>query len=180
MYAIRSYYGIDDFLHNLEMLTSTTYNRQTAFAARVYKIRHELQGTRLSFLKITAGNLRVRDEVNYVSSNGEEVQEKVTSLRIYNGEKFTIVDEAEAGQLIAVTGLSAAAVGDGLGELQQRARYELVPALKSKVLFDPKLSVREVQRYFQIVITSYSIHYTKLYERLRRWQEEISIQAKSG
>lgn len=143
--------GIDDFLYNLDLLTSTAYNRQAAFAARVYKIRHELQGTRLTFLKITAGNLRVRDEVNYVSSSGEEVQEKVTSLRIYNGEKFTIVEEAEAGQLIAVTGLSAAAVGDGLGELQQRAKYELVPALKSKVLFDPKLSVREVQRYFQML-----------------------------
>lgn len=143
--------GIDDFLYNLELLTSTTYNRQAAFAARVYKIRHELQGTRLTFLKITAGNLRVRDEVNYVSSSGEEVQEKVTSLRIYNGEKFTIVEEAEAGHLIAVTGLSAAAVGDGLGELRHRAKYELVPALKSKVLFDPKLSAREVQRYFQML-----------------------------
>lgn len=143
--------GIDDFLHNLELLASTTYNREAAFAARVYKIRHELQGTRLTFLKITAGNLRVRDEVNYVSSSGEEVQEKVTSLRIYNGEKFTIVEEAEAGQLIAVTGLSVAAVGEGLGELQQRAKYELVPVLKSKVLFDPKLSAREVQRYFQML-----------------------------
>ncbi len=143
--------GIDDFLHNLELLTGTAYNRQAPFAARVYKIRHELQGTRLTFLKITAGNLRVRDEVNYMSGSGEKLQEKVTSLRIYNGEKFTLVEEAEAGQLIAATGLSAAAVGAGLGELQQRARYELVPALKSKVLFDPELSAREVLRYFQML-----------------------------
>jgi len=143
--------GIDDFLHNLELLTCTDYNRDAAFAARVYKIRHELQGTRLTFFKITSGKLKVRDEVSYMNSSGEQVQEKVTSLRTYNGEKYTIVEEAEAGQLIAVTGLWAAAVGDGLGKLQQRAKFELVPALKSKVLFDPKLSIREVQRYFQML-----------------------------
>ncbi|WP_120465133.1 elongation factor G [Paenibacillus aceti] len=143
--------GIDRFLRHLERLSHIEYDREAPFAARVYKVRHESQGTRLTFLKITAGRLRVRDEVQYMDHSGERIQEKVTSLRSYNGEKYTLIEEAEAGQLIAVTGLAEAAVGDGLGELRHRARYELVPALKSRVLFDPKLSVREVQRYFQML-----------------------------
>ena len=143
--------GIDRFLRHLERLSHIEYDREAPFAARVYKVRHENQGTRLTFLKITAGRLRVRDEVQYMDHSGERIQEKVTSLRSYNGEKYTLIEEAEAGQLIAVSGLAEAAVGDGLGELRHRARYELVPALKSRVLFDPKLSVREVQRYFQML-----------------------------
>ncbi|MFU1798345.1 GTP-binding protein [Paenibacillus azoreducens] len=143
--------GITEFLANLEFLTTTAYDERGVFAARVFKIRHDAQGVRLTHLKLLQGKLNVRDELTYASGKGEQLQEKITSIRVYNGEKYVTVDEAIAGQLVAVTGLSAAPAGAGLGALQERMPYELVPALKSKVLFDPSVPVREVLRCFQML-----------------------------
>lgn len=50
-----------------------------------------------------------------------------------------------------MTGLSAAAAGDGLGTLEEKAYYEMVSALKTKVNFGPSLNVKEVLRYFKML-----------------------------
>ena len=75
-----------------------------------FKISRDEQGNRLSHLKITGGVLRVRD----VAGNGTW-EEKVTQIRIYSGPKFETVNEAEAGTICAVTGLSQTRPGEGLG-----------------------------------------------------------------
>ena len=41
--------------------------------------------------------------------------EKVNRIRVYSGEKFTAIDEAAAGTVCAVTGITFAKPGDGLG-----------------------------------------------------------------
>lgn len=143
--------GIAEFLANMELLTATDYKETAPFAARVYKIRFDRQGTRLTFMKIMQGKLAVRDELTYTGCRGETVKEKITSIRIYNGDKFAAAGEAAAGQLIAVTGLSEAEAGSGLGVLDGQVHYELVPALKSKVLVDKALPVREVLQHFQML-----------------------------
>ncbi|MDR0268114.1 TetM/TetW/TetO/TetS family tetracycline resistance ribosomal protection protein [Paenibacillus sp.] len=143
--------GIAEFLANLELLTETEYDTSGPFAARVFKIRHDPQGVRLTHLKLLQGKLAVRDDLTYIGGTGERIQEKITSIRVYNGEKYLMVDEACAGQLVAVTGLSSAPASAGLGMLEERMPYELIPALKSKVLYDPSLPVREVLRCFQIL-----------------------------
>ncbi|MUT65393.1 GTP-binding protein [Paenibacillus sp. NEAU-GSW1] len=146
--------GIAEFIANMELLTLTEYaaKRENRFAARVYKIRHELQGTRLTFVKLLQGKLNVRDEIEFIDNRGEKRSEKVTSIRIYSGEKFSSIDYAEAGQLVALTGISAAAPGDGLGDMQhERSVYELVPALKAKVFVDPAVSVKEANRCFRLL-----------------------------
>lgn len=78
------------------------------FGARVFKIARDDRGNRLTFMKITGGRLKVR-------SVPAENLEKVTQIRIYSGEKYTVVDEAEAGTVCAVTGLSETKPGKGLG-----------------------------------------------------------------
>ncbi|MWV42882.1 GTP-binding protein [Paenibacillus sp. HJL G12] len=143
--------GIVDFLDNLDLLTETSYDTGASFAARVYKIRHDPQGVRLTFLKILQGKLSVREEIKYTNMSGEEQLEKITSIRVYNGEKNAFIDEAAAGQLIAVTGLTMVSAGDSLGDFQERMPYELVPALKSKVIYDRTVSIREVLRCFRIL-----------------------------
>ncbi len=79
------------------------------------------------------------------------VSEKVTQIRIYNGSKYKIVDQVTAGELFAVTGLSMTSVGDGLGALIEKATYEIVPTLKSKVIFEPTVPIKEALRYFKIL-----------------------------
>ncbi|WP_043930383.1 GTP-binding protein [Bacillus sp. EB01] len=137
--------GVAEFLQRLDMLTITHYQTDQPFAGRVYKLRYDKKGTRITFIKVLAGTLKVRDEVQY----GEEFFEKITGIRIYSGNKFTTVNEAYAGDIVAVTGLSEAAAGEGLGTLRESASYEMVSALKSKVIFDKSLNAKDVLGNFK-------------------------------
>nr|WP_144925752.1 TetM/TetW/TetO/TetS family tetracycline resistance ribosomal protection protein [Paenibacillus bovis] len=139
--------GIKEFLDQLDLLTMTNYDPNTTFSGRVYKIRHDEAGTRITFIKAISGKLKVRDEINY--SNGEV--EKITQIRKYNGTNFVQVDEVQAGEIFAVTGLSSAAIGDGLGTLQENTSYNIVPTLKSKVVFEQGMNMREALKYFYIL-----------------------------
>jgi ribosomal protection tetracycline resistance protein len=142
--------GVIEFFEKLDHLTETAYSNQGAFAGHVYKIRYDDSENRITFLKTLSGTLSVRDEVCY--GDGENrFTEKVTQIRIYNGSKFEIVNQVEAGELVAVSGLSKASTGEGLGEFKEKAFYEMVPALKSKVIFDSSIHVKEILRCFNIL-----------------------------
>ena len=144
--------GIVSFLEKLDQLTFTDYASDVPFSGQVYKIRHDDRGTRITYIKALSGTLKVRDEISYGAAENM-VYEKITQIRVYSGNKYKVVDEAAAGELFAVTGLSNASVGDGLGGLRQKAVYEMVPTLKSKVIFDSSLSIKEVLRCFKILDT---------------------------
>ncbi|EPY2306191.1 GTP-binding protein [Clostridium sporogenes] len=142
--------GIEDFLENLHVLTYTEYNEEEKFSGRVYKIRHDEQNNRLTYIKALSGSLKVKEEI--VLPNIEnDFCEKVNEIRIYNGDKYINIDKAEAGQIFAVTGLSSANIGDGIGTLKDKATYNMVPTLKSKVIFDESLNVKDVLKYFKIL-----------------------------
>ncbi|MDU1322155.1 MAG: TetM/TetW/TetO/TetS family tetracycline resistance ribosomal protection protein [Clostridium botulinum] len=142
--------GIEDFLENLHVLTYTEYNEEEKFSGRVYKIRHDEQNNRLTYIKALSGSLKVKGEIALPNIENDFC-EKVNEIRIYNGNKYINVDKAEAGQIFAVTGLSSANVGDGIGTLKDKATYNMVPTLKSKVIFDESLNVKDVLRYFKIL-----------------------------
>ncbi|NFQ68141.1 GTP-binding protein [Clostridium sporogenes] len=142
--------GIEDFLENLHVLTYTEYNEEEKFSGRVYKILHDEQNNRLTYIKALSGSLKVKEEIDLPNIENDFC-EKVNEIRIYNGDKYINVDKAEAGQIFAVTGLSSANVGDGIGTLKDKATYNMVPTLKSKVIFDESLNVKDVLRYFKIL-----------------------------
>ena len=106
--------GVDELLDTLDAYAPEV-DRPTDFGARVYKISRDPQGNRLTWMKITGGQLKVRSTLYYVNQKGEKMEEKAVQLRLYSGDKFTAPDTAEAGQLIAVTGLTGTFAGQGLG-----------------------------------------------------------------
>ena len=63
--------GVIEFFEKLDVLTETSYDDDSDFAAQVYKIRHDDSGNRVTFLKSLSGTLSVRDEVNYGDYFGE-------------------------------------------------------------------------------------------------------------
>ena len=85
--------GVTEFLQGLAAYTEApTYGED--FAARVFKIARDPQGNRLTYVKLTGGTLHVRDPIAYYPLHGEElVEEKVTQLRLYSGEKFQAVSQ---------------------------------------------------------------------------------------
>ncbi len=99
------------------------------FAARVFKISRDDRGERLTWLKVTGGALKVRDAVK-----GSGWEEKATQLRLYSGAKFVPADEAPAGTVCAVTGLSQTRAGQGLGGEEDWEGPQLEPVLAYQVL----------------------------------------------
>lgn len=102
--------GVEEFLNCLDKYTKMPIYSDE-FAGRVYKITED-KGQRLTFLKVTGGSLKVKD---ILKSDKNKSSEKVNQIRIYSGEKFTTENEAEAGTVCAVTGITFAESGDGLG-----------------------------------------------------------------
>ncbi|MBS4218561.1 GTP-binding protein [Bacillus sp. FJAT-49711] len=92
--------GVESFLKRLDLLTTTHYVNEDPFSGRVYKIRHESNRTRVTFIKALSGTLKVRDVVKYGGVE-ETISEKVTQIRVYSGNKFRIVDHVEAGTSVA-------------------------------------------------------------------------------
>lgn len=104
------------------------------FGACVYKIARDIQGTRLTFLKITGGVLRAKTMLHGVSASGAAWEEKADQLRIYSGARFSVTQQAEPGTLCAVTGLTATWPGEGLGAQPDARRAALSPVLTCQVL----------------------------------------------
>ena len=107
--------GVDTLLDILDTCAPLP-NISPNFGARVYKISRDGQGNRLTWLKITGGQLHIRDPLGYVNQKGAVFSEKVVQLRLYSGDKFTAPETVFAGQLCAVTGLSETFAGQGLGD----------------------------------------------------------------
>ncbi|MDU5105325.1 translation factor GTPase family protein [Clostridium sp.] len=141
--------GIENFLSIFNDLTISNYNEEGVFSGRIYKIKHEDNGTRLTFIKALNGSLKVRDEVSY--GRDSEIIEKISSIRVYNGSKFTTVDKVVAGDVFAVTGLSMANAGEGIGSLKDDIIFNMVPTLMSKVIFDKSYNVKDILRFFRIL-----------------------------
>lgn len=120
--------GVDEFLQGLsEYTVSPPHSEQ--FGARVFKISRDAQGARLTFLKVTGGQLKVKSLLQ-----GDGWQEKADQLRVYSGSKFTLTELADAGTVCAVTGLSQTHPGDGLGCEPAQDAPVLLPVLEYRLL----------------------------------------------
>lgn len=91
--------GIDSFLETLDMLTFTKYCDKEEFRGLVYKIRHNDQGNRLTYIKALSGNLKVRESIP-IGTDENNICQKVSQIRLYNGSKFQAVDRVSAGELL--------------------------------------------------------------------------------
>ncbi|MBB6671237.1 GTP-binding protein [Cohnella nanjingensis] len=143
--------GVTEFLARFDALTDTAYDAEGPFAGRVYKIRHDESGSRVTYMKALRGSLAVREEIGYGEAGPDRLREKVTQLRLVSGSKATIVDRVDAGQLFAAVGLSAAAAGDGVGGLAEAAVYEVAPTLTSSVQFPAVIHPKDMLRCFKIL-----------------------------
>ncbi len=105
----------------------------TAFAAQVFKVSADEAGKRLTWLKVTGGTLPVKTVLRSRTGAPEPWAEKADQLRRYSGAKYTLLNEALPGMTVAVTGLTQALPGEGLGEAADAARPALEPVLSCRV-----------------------------------------------
>ena len=140
--------GVREFLDIFNKLTMTNYELADIFTGKVFKIRYDEKGTRITYIKALSGLLKVKDELVY-NHNGEEIREKVNEIRAYNGVKYEIKDVASAGDVFAVTGISNMKAGMGIGI--EDSTEEMIPTLTAKVLYDSTVNIKEVLKYLKIL-----------------------------
>ncbi len=159
--------GIDPLLKGLVKYTSSPLYPDE-FGAKVFKITRDEQGNRLTYLKITGGRLKVRDALSSQtrekktdrrpSDNLDPIrienpslawEEKVNQIRIYSGQKYETVNEVEAGDVCAVTGLSQTRPGEGLGIETNSEKPVLEPVLTYRILLpegcDPRVMIPKLR-----------------------------------
>ena len=122
--------GVDALLDALRRFVDEPA-RGAEFGAHVFKIARDEKGARLTFLKVTGGTLLVKQTLR-----GEGWEEKADQLRLYSGSKFTLLQQAPAGTVCAVTGLSKTMPGDVLGRETAAQAPVLQPVLEYRLLLD--------------------------------------------
>ncbi|MBE5787756.1 MAG: GTP-binding protein [Clostridiales bacterium] len=146
-----------------------------AFGARVYKIARDPQGARLTYMKITGGQLKVKD---LLTNRREEVPEesvwaeKINQIRLYSGARYQAVDTAEAGMVCAVTGLSYTRPGDGLGMEKEGKAPLLSPVFTYQVMLPPGMDAHHALKNLRILEEEDPLLHVVWHERVR----EIHVQ----
>ena len=124
--------GVDALLDGLDRYTRPAPALE-AFGAKVFKVSQDEQGARLTWLRVTGGELKVKAQLTG-EADGEPWAEKANQLRLYSGAKYTLAEAIGPGQVCAVTGLTKARPGEGLGAERDSDLPVLEPVLSYQVL----------------------------------------------
>ena len=125
--------GVEELIEALDTLAPLR-ERRGDFAARVFKIARDAQGSRLTFLKLLGGELTVRGTLRYRDLSGAEREEKLTQLRLYSGAKYEAAERLAPGQIAAAVGLSGTWAGQGLGEASDAERPGLESVMSYRII----------------------------------------------
>lgn len=119
--------GVQELLDAMNTyMVMPAYNAK--FGGRIFKISRDAKGERLTYMKVTGGSLKCREQI-------EGTEGKVNQIRIYSGARYETVEEASAGTVYAVTGLGETSAGQGVGCEQENVFAGLEPVLSYKVSY---------------------------------------------
>lgn len=136
--------GIDEFVAGFERyVREPEYDSE--FGAHIYKVSHDAQGNRLTWLKVAGGEFKAKTMLSGTARVGADLgeskidddgmwHEKADQVRVYSGAKFTTVDSVVAGTVCAVTGLTRTFPGAGLGKEPDGVNPVLQPVLTYTLL----------------------------------------------
>lgn len=111
--------GIDTFLTGFAKWTMEA-PVTSDFSARVFKISHDQQGNRLTWLRTYGKPLHAKATL---------AGEKIDQLRNYNGHQFTTQQVIAPGRVCAATGLTNTYPGQQIGPHRQSWRPQIQPVL---------------------------------------------------
>jgi len=126
--------GVSELLECLDTLIQPpAYGDE--FGARIFKITRD-GGARLTWMKLTGGKLSVKTPLADCTDD-KGMPEKVEQIRFYSGGKFETKQEAAAGEVCAITGLTRTKIGQGIGAESEGEEELLQPVLRCKVILPP-------------------------------------------
>ena len=149
--------NIESFIESFDKLTTTSYDENNEFLAKVCNIKYEDKNKEV-YIKVLSGKLNVKDEVKYFYKD-EIIEEKINSIYLKNGEKTSISKSIAAGQIGAISGLSNINIGqyitsksnEDIDILKTKNKETIIPTLRTKVIFDESLNIKDVLQMFKIL-----------------------------
>ncbi len=135
--------NLDGLIYGLRWFTAekpASVTGEYGYGARVYKIGRDASGTRLTYLRVTKGTLGSRMPVQYRAADGSLHEEKIDQIRLYLGDQFEQVNEAEAGQVCAVTGLTGTMPGCGIGGETSQEMPVIEPVIRRRLILPPDVN----------------------------------------
>ena len=135
--------GIDKLLDGINRYSfEPVYHEE--FGAKVFKIVKE-NGVRLTYMKITGGFIKVKDILSGIT-DGNQWSEKINDIRVYSGEKFKSISEADAGCICAISGLNNTYPGQGLGFEIQSESPNLQPVLSYRIIIPENVNINQAYK----------------------------------
>ena len=153
--------GVAEFLQGLDKWTKKIEYPEK-FASRIFKISHDEKDERLTWLKVTGGELKAKTELM--------PDEKVNEIRLYNGTKYQVVPRAQAGEIGAVSGLRTTYPGQGLGFERDQTIFAMQPVLTYAVQTAPDKTHATLTALRQLEDENPQLHV-----KWNKQAEEISI-----
>lgn len=137
--------GVDELIEHIEQYTIAP-EYPTDFGARIFKIARDEQNERLTYMKITGGTLKAKSIIS-----GSEWSEKADLIRIYSGGKCVNCDEAVAGTVCAVTGLTKCQAGEVLGSDDFLFEPTLEPVISYAIILPDNINVMDTYRKLEAI-----------------------------
>lgn len=121
--------GIEAILDGIvELLPTTVAGAAESPAGVVFKVEREPGGERAAYVRLSSGELRVRDRLR-LPRDGDGPGQRVTALDVFAGGPAAPRTSMVAGQIGRVRGLTDVRIGDVFGEV--------VDGRRSTARFDP-------------------------------------------
>ncbi len=158
--------GVLEFLIEFDKFTKVL-KYPSDFGAKIFKISQDEKGQKLTHMKITGGSLKVRTQIY-----GDEWNQKVNEIRIYSGAKYESVSEVHSGSVCAVTGLTAAACGEGLGFEKSSTELITEPVFSYTVKFPDNVDNHTALG----ILNKLSMEETKLLIDYNEYTQKITVQ----
>jgi ribosomal protection tetracycline resistance protein len=131
--------GVTELLANLaDLFSSSTSREDVPLSGVVFKLEKEATGEKVAYVRVFAGNLRIRMYVTLQRRNREGVVEfytsKVKKLHLFLEGKTVQAQQVGAGEFCKVWGLQGVKIGDVVGEWSE--------SIKIIHLANPQLETR--------------------------------------
>ena len=102
----------------LEKIPEPKGDKDAPLQMLVLNVAYDNYKGKIAIGKIDNGIIKVGENVNRMSSNGEKIPGKVTSLLSFSGLERVDIKDASAGDIVAVAGFDGVEIGDTIADWQ--------------------------------------------------------------
>jgi len=103
----------------LKQIPAPAINAKAPLQILVLALLYDSYKGKMGVGKIQSGSIARRQSVSILGKDGVPLSGKVSDLAVYSGLERTDVEQAEAGEIVAVAGLDQVSIGDTIADAEQ-------------------------------------------------------------